>query len=101
MPLYRATVTRLWAEALRRPVGLPGMLVFDSLSSRRTFSRATPVSLASRRASRALFPVEIDFNWRIHENCGGNQTRTEKARKAVRQVTAPIEWRSSGCKSFG
>src|SRR6266850_5123264 len=38
---------------------------------------------------------------RIHEDSGSNQARREKARKAVRQGTAPIEWNTSGSKSFG
>src|ERR1700674_3085494 len=38
---------------------------------------------------------------RIHENSGSNQARREKARKAIRQATAPIEWNTSGSKSFG
>src|ERR1700686_830375 len=38
---------------------------------------------------------------RIHGHSGSNQARREKARKAVRQATAPIERNTSGCKSFG
>jgi hypothetical protein len=42
------------------------------LWSRRTLSRTTASSLASRRTSGALFPVAIDFNRRIHENFSSN-----------------------------
>src|ERR1700674_778805 len=38
---------------------------------------------------------------RIHENSGSNQARREKARKAVRQATAPIERNTSGSQSIG
>src|ERR1700719_742083 len=38
---------------------------------------------------------------RIHGHSGSNQARREKARKAIRQATAPIERNTSGSESFG
>src|SRR6266550_4646078 len=38
---------------------------------------------------------------RIHGHSCSNQARREKARKAVRQATAPVERNTSGSESFG
>src|SRR6266852_4843183 len=51
--------------------------------------------------SGALPPVDIDFIRRIHGHFGRNQARREKTRKTVEQATAPIERRTSRCKSLG
>jgi hypothetical protein len=58
-------------------------------------------SLASGTTSGAASLVEINFNGRIHGHSGSNQARRAKTRKAARQGTASIEWRSSGWESFG
>src|SRR6266849_3836847 len=70
--------------------------------SRRTTKREllpSHLPLAARLVPQLRF--EIDFIGRIHGHSGSNQARREKTRKAARQVTAPIERNTCGCKGVG
>jgi hypothetical protein len=63
-------------------------------------SRTSAELLASCVTSGALPPVEIDFSGRNHGHSSSHQTRREKTREAVRQVTAPIKRSKRGSQSF-